>query len=165
MPVSLTYGEIADEFSKMQQIFRDSNPKPFVNIVCRPAHEAGKREWRVQDLINRRRGLPYRNGVLLPDESEYVAVITLSTDLLYPTSRTVPATDSYVFKIRPDGAVCCSPVKRFYKQSPEKWLNLISKFITGLPFGTVQRQSLIKESVLEELVMVANARNPDLLWA
>jgi hypothetical protein len=159
MSISLTYGEIADEFPKMQKIFHESNPKPFVNIVCRPAHEAGKREWRVQDLINRRRGLPYRNGVLLPDESEYVAVITLST------SRTVPATDAYVFKIRPDGAVCCSPVKRFYKQSPEKWLNLISKFITGLPFGTVHRQSLIKESVLEELVMVANARNPDLLWA
>jgi len=139
MLVNLTYKELHESFPEMEAVFAKASCNPFNNIAIRAAYMKGQRQMTFTNLVKKRRGLPYNPGKELPDESEYVAVITLSNVNCWDgTQYTVKP---YEFKIREDGAIYYKIGAEYYKQPISKWVKLISRFICNLPsIGPYLRQ-------------------------
>lgn len=130
----LTYDEICQSFEQLRRDFHSKSAMPFYRIDIRPATKLGERQPLTMTNFKRRlNGLPLKLGNLLPDESEYIAVITLECW----TTGIKP----YTFKIRPDGAFLRVIPFEYKSQPIGKWTKFINNFIQNLPrFGSYLRQ-------------------------
>lgn len=139
MLIKLTFQELYESFGDMKAVFAKASCNPFNNIAIRAAYKKGERRMTLTNMLKKRRGLAYSPGILLPDESEYIAVIVLSNVNCWDgTQYTVKP---YEFKIREDGAIYYKICAEYYKQPISKWVKLISRFICNLPsFGPYLRQ-------------------------
>jgi hypothetical protein len=152
MLVNLTLKELQESFGDLEAVFKKASVAPFNNISYRPAYMKGQRQMTFTNLVKKHRGLPYNPGKELPDESEYVAVITLSHVFngYGPYHHNVKP---YEFKIREDGAIYYKIGAEYYKQPIAKWVKLISRFICDLPsFGPYLRQMQRTEAFKHELI-------------
>jgi len=163
MPFNLTFGEIFTHFRFMVTAFLNlKNTTPFEHISCRPP---------VKDLdtytSHSRRlekyNLPYTIPDTFPDESDFVAIITLSSNKLW---RCADRNDKfYEFKIRADGSIYFEPSYYYVKQPRDKWLRLVDTFILNLPmFGKFLRHMKRTDIIKQELIASVFKRNPDILF-
>lgn len=130
----LTYEEIFESFAQIRTDFHSKSIEPFYQIDIRPATNLGARQpLTITNFKRWLNGLPPKVGQLLPDESEYIAVITLECR----TTGLKP----YTFKIRPDGAFLRVIPFEYKSQPIGKWTKFINNFIQNLPsFGSYLRQ-------------------------
>jgi hypothetical protein len=146
MAINLTYEEIANSFHILKKDFYSRPIAPFNFIEIRHPYKQGQRG--LMSLSNQRRfwkGLSYVPGPLLPDETDYVAVI-------YVCGQN-PNIKQYEFKIRADGAFLRKIPFEYNSQPISKWEKFISKFIQNLPtfgqyFRQVNRVALFKEELM-----------------
>jgi len=151
MLVKLTFKELQECFGEMEAVFAKASVTPFNKISYRPAYMKGQRQMTFNNLMKKHRGLPYNPGKELPDESEFVAVITLSHvfDGHGPYHHNVKP---YEFKIREDGAIYYKIGAEYYKQPIAKWVKLIGRFVCNLPsFGPYLRQMHRTDAFKHEL--------------
>ena len=150
MLIKLTFQELYESFGDMEDVFKKASCNPFNNITIRVAYKKGERKTTFENLLKKRRGLAYNPGILLPDESEYIAVIVLSNVNCW--DGTQYNVKPYEFKIREDGAIYYKIGAEYYKQPISKWVMLISRFICNLPsFGPYLRQLQRTDAFKHEL--------------
>lgn len=145
-PIKLSYEEIYDSFANFRKDFFSKPIEPFYNIEIRPAYKKGATGLMTVTNYKRwLRGLPYIHGPLLPDESEYIAVICVS--------GVGPNIKPYTFKIRDDGAFMYSIPFEYNKQPISKWVKYMNNFIRSLPtFGPYYRQQMRTSAFKHELI-------------
>lgn len=123
MPFGLTYEEVLAEY----ELIRTGRMEPFNNVYIRKAYKAGDMLPSKMSLIKQFRLL--RNGRRdmiprepCPDESEYVAVITL----LNSNNGNIKP---YVFKIKADGSFLYTIPFEYNKQPIKKWVGIIRHWL------------------------------------
>jgi len=140
----LNLTDFSEAFPELLRVFANASHLPFSKIEYRAAYKKGQRCTSFDNLLKKQQGLPYNPGKLLPDESEYIAVITLSAEF---SSSVLP----YVFKVRPDGDLVYDMTFQYVKQPICKWLKLITRFVDSLPcFRQVNRTMAFKHELLQK---------------
>ena len=120
------YKEIEGNFAALKEVFYNGRKEPFTDICIRRPFDGSVLppyrnicERREYDKYVRLHGVA-PPLVKTPDETDYVAVITLSG---YKNVK------PYVFKIRKDGAILRQVAFEYDKQSIEKWIKYIQRWM------------------------------------
>jgi len=146
MSVKITYDQLKEEFDLLEAVFESGRKEPFTDIIIRRAYAPGS--YQPLSLKDRRRlikGLPVR-PTENPDESEYIAVITLTGYSSWHTSKV----RDYVFKMRDDGCFTYNISYEYSRQPIAKWSTYIARWLNDIEsFSGLRQQQRCRKIQME----------------
>ena len=149
MSIITTYEQILEEFDLIKTLFESGRKEPFTSINIRRAYLAGPNRNAILSSNTRRRillGLSVKY-IPYPDESEYIAVITLSGYSYWGKTNV----RDYVFKIKQDGSFVYNIPFEYSKQSIGKWVKYIGRWLNEIESMSGIRQQLRCRTIEMEL--------------
>jgi hypothetical protein len=157
MSVGITYEEVLAEYEVLYQLFRTGRMEPFNNVYIRKAYKLGDMMPSKMSITKQFRLIRSGHRDMIPrepcpDESDYIAVITL----LNSNNGNIKP---YEFKIAADGSFLYRIPFEYNKQPIQKWVKYIRRWLAefkGMEGIRAQwRCDTIKQELLEKTLLRA----------